>query len=182
MDIKDIGNSGLKLVSNKIFGDERGFFTERFRESFFKDAGLPTHFIQENFSRSQVGVLRGLHYQYDKPQGKLITCLSGHILDIAVDIRKDSPTFGKSWSIELTGDKPQWFWIPAGFAHGFCTLGNQTVDILYKVTEYYNPKGENGILWSDPELNIHWPLQNPILSPKDLTLQKFSDYKKSPQF
>lgn len=173
--------SGPLLISPKIFGDERGFFTERFRAHEFKQIQLP-EFIQENFSRSQKNVLRGLHLQYNKPQGKLVTATRGKIFDVAVDVRKDSGTYGKHVAVTLDGDRPQWFYVPVGFAHGFYVLSDEGADVLYKTTCYYNPKGEAAILWNDPELNIAWPSQNPVLSEKDRVSPIFADYKKQPLF
>ncbi len=173
---------GPLLISSRIFHDERGFFTERFKLDEFKKLGISSAFIQDNFSRSKPQVLRGLHYQWNQPQGKLVTCLSGAILDIAVDIRKNSPTFGKYISVELSGDKPEWLWIPPGFAHGFCVLGNKDADILYKVDNNYNPVGEAGIMWNDSDLQIQWPLQNPQVSAKDNQLLSFKSYTLNPSF
>ena len=174
MQVHDLSIEGLKLIDLKSFPDERGFFVERFQYQRFSDAGLPTEFVQDNFSRSSAGVLRGLHYQYDQPQGKLVTCLSGKIQDIAVDIRKGSATYGKYESVVLEGSNPQWLWIPKGFAHGFAVLGDEDADILYKVDAYYNGAGEGSILWSDPDLAIDWQIENPSLSPKDLEAPSFN--------
>lgn len=182
MDIRRFEIEGPVLVQLKSFGDERGFFCERFRESLFQEAGLPIRYVQENFSRSQVGILRGLHYQWDQPQGKLVTCMRGCIFDVAVDIRKNSPTRGKHVSVELDGAKPAWFWIPAGFAHGFKVLGQQDADVYYKVDNYWNPKGEAGLRWSDADFGIQWPGESPLLSPKDETAPLWQDYLKDPKF
>lgn len=171
----------LKLITMKSFGDSRGFFTERFKESLFKEQGLPTHFVQDNFSRSAKGVLRGLHYQWERPQGKLVTCMSGKIFDVAVDIRKSSPTFGQHVAIELSGELPQWLWIPAGFAHGFCVVSD-SADLFYKCTAEYNPSCESGILWRDSALNIQWPIQDPLLSGRDEKMQSWNEYIQNPQF
>lgn len=171
----------LKLITMKSFGDSRGFFTERFKESLFKEQGLPTHFVQDNFSRSAKGVLRGLHYQWERPQGKLVTCMSGKIFDVAVDIRKSSPTFGQHVAIELSGELPQWLWIPAGFAHGFCVV-TDSADLFYKCTAEYNPSCESGILWRDSALNIQWPIQDPLLSGRDEKMQSWNEYIQNPQF
>jgi dTDP-4-dehydrorhamnose 3,5-epimerase len=181
MDIKTFPLNGLKLITLKAFADDRGFFTERFKSNSFANEGLH-EFVQDNFSRSKPGVLRGLHYQWDKPQGKLVTCLRGRILDIAVDIRVNSSTFGQHVAIELSGDNPSWFWIPPGFAHGFCVLGNEEADVMYKVNNYWNGAGESGIAWNDPELGIKWPIAQPLLSPKDAALQSWSAYKSDPKF
>jgi dTDP-4-dehydrorhamnose 3,5-epimerase len=173
---------GLKLITLKSFPDDRGFFCERFKLSQFEEMGLPIKFVQDNFSRSHPNTLRGLHYQWEKPQGKLVTCLSGKILDIVVDIRFGSKTFGSVTRVELSGDLPQWFWVPAGFAHGFYVLGNQQADVLYKCDAEYNPKFESGIRWSDETLNISWPTMKPQVSNRDQVMPSFEDYKKSPVF
>lgn len=167
MEIIEFPIKGLKLIKLKAFHDERGFFTERFNLTKFKELGLPTEFVQDNFSRSKYGVLRGLHYQMDPAQGKLVTCLSGEIFDVAVDIRKDSPTYGQHVSVTMKGDEPSWFWIPTGFAHGFCVTSKEGADVLYKVDAVYNPKSEKSFLWSSNSIKIQWPVENPLLSLKD---------------
>lgn len=182
MKITEFAIQGPKLIELKSFKDDRGFFVERFKKSIFDELNLPCDFIQDNFSRSTPKVLRGVHYQYSPPQGKLVTALSGRIYDVAVDIRKNSPTFGQHVAIELDGATPSWFWVPAGFAHGFCVMGDQCADVLYKVDNYYNAQGESGIIWNDLDLRIPWPLKNPLLSPKDAAMQTFADYKKTPIF
>ena len=180
--VKNFNIAGPLLVTCKTLGDERGFFCERYRQDFFNEIGLSSPFVQENFSRSQTNVLRGLHYQFDRPQGKLVTCMRGLILDVAVDIRQSSPTFGQSLAVELDGHRPQWFWIPPGFAHGFLVKSKDGADLLYKVTEYYNPKGEAGIHWADSAFKIDWSCENPVLSEKDRIQPSFEDYKKNPYF
>jgi dTDP-4-dehydrorhamnose 3,5-epimerase len=182
MNIETFPIEGLKLITLKSFADERGFFVERFKHSAFRDLGLPTEFVQDNFSKSIPGTLRALHFQFDQPQGKLVTCLRGKIFDVAVDLRRNSKTFGQHVSTILTGDMPQCFWIPEGFAHGFYAFGDSEADVMYKCTSEYNPKGESGILWSDSALAIQWPIENDklILSPKDRVLPTFADYKKAP--
>lgn len=182
MKIEKFDIDGLMLIEPKIFKDSRGFFTERFREDQFKDNGICVDFIQDNFSRSTAGILRGLHYQYDKPQSKLITCMRGKILDVAVDIRKESKTFGKSVQVILNGDTPQWLWVPAGFAHGFCVISEDGADVLYKVDTPYNPASEGGIIWNDSELKINWNIMNPLVSERDQKLMNFDQYKKEPRF
>lgn len=173
---------GPILIEPKAFHDDRGFFTERFRVDTFREIGIPNSFIQDNFSISQPGVLRGLHYQYAPPQGKLVTCTSGRIFDVAVDIRSGSPTFGQWVSAELSGEKPSWLWVPAGFAHGFCVIGNQPAGVLYKVDCGWAVGGEGGIRWDDQDLKITWPETNVILSGKDLELPTFTQYTKAPRF
>lgn len=160
------------LVQPKAFGDNRGSFSEVYRASTFADAGLPTVFPQENISHSvPEGTLRGLHYQTPPhAQGKLVRCLRGAILDVAVDIRRGSPTFGQHVAAELTPENGHWLWVPAGFAHGFCTLVPDTT-VLYKVTDYYAPECDRGIAFDDPDLAIDWPFaaDRLVLSPKDQT-------------
>ena len=182
MKIIDTPLAGLKVIELNVFGDKRGFFVERFNEEKFKKAGLPTEFRQDNHSRSAPRVLRGLHYQYEPEQGKLVGGANGRLLDVAVDIRHNSPTFGQHFSIELSDTNGKLLWIPAGFAHGFCVLGDQPVDLLYKVTNAYNPNGEGGILWNDSDLAIDWEVKNPIVSERDQKMQSFADYKQNPIF
>ena len=156
------------LLQPQVFEDERGFFFESFNQAKFDSAiGRQVDFVQDNHSRSVKNVLRGLHYQIQQPQGKLVRVLSGVVLDVAVDIRKSSPTFGRSVCVELNGTDHQQLWIPPGFAHGFLVL-SETADVLYKVTDYYEAKSERCIAWNDPELDIHWSLNKlPLLSSKD---------------
>ena len=156
------------LLEPKVFGDSRGFFFESFNQRVFEAAvGCPTHFVQDNHSRSGRGVLRGLHYQIAQPQGKLVRVVSGAVFDVAADIRPGSPTFGRWVGVELTADNQQQLWIPPGLAHGFLVLSDNA-EFLYKTTDYYSPAHERCILWSDPVLDIRWPLaEPPILSSKD---------------
>jgi dTDP-4-dehydrorhamnose 3,5-epimerase len=168
--------SGLKLVRLDVFVDERGFFLERFNERRFEETGLPAAFCQDNHSHSLPGVLRGLHYQMTPPQGKLVGVISGRILDVAVDIRPESDTFGQHASTVLSAGDGRLLWIPAGFAHGFFVLGAEPADVIYKVDHPYNPRSESGILWSDPDLEIEWPTARPIVSQRDLNLPSFAEY------
>ena len=155
------------LITPKAFGDERGFFMESHKESQFKANGIAFDFKQDNHSKSSKNVLRGLHYQLEPyAQGKLVKVVTGRIFDVAVDIRKGSPTFGKWVSAELSEENKQMLWIPPGFAHGFLSLEDNT-NVLYKSTNEYNKESEGGILWNDPEIDIKWPVSNPILSEKD---------------
>ena len=160
---------GVLVLEPRVFGDERGFFYESFNAGVFARhaaEGLPGGFVQENHSRSAQRVLRGLHYQLRHPQGTLVTCVHGSIYDVIVDIRVGSPTFGRWVSVTLSADAPRYVWIPAGFAHGFCTL-SAVADVLYKCTAMYVPGDDHGVLWSDPGLGIPWPVADPVLSPKD---------------
>jgi dTDP-4-dehydrorhamnose 3,5-epimerase len=165
----------VKLIQPQRFGDSRGWFAEVFNQSTFSAAGLPTQFVQDNQSFSVKGVLRGLHYQLGQPQGKLVRVLSGHIWDVAVDLRRNSPDFGKWAGFHLktqsADDDLQLLWIPEGFAHGFLVLSD-TAEVLYKTTNLYYPAGERSILWNDPTLKIAWPLEaldgmSPSVSSKD---------------
>jgi dTDP-4-dehydrorhamnose 3,5-epimerase len=163
---------GVRLVKPHIFGDDRGFFLEFYKHSDFVGAGIPEHLVQDNYSRSSRGVLRGLHYQKSpKAQGKLVTCLKGRIFDVAVDIRKGSPHFGKWTGVELTEENKQLLYVPAGFAHGFQVL-SETADVMYKCTDEYSPAEDRGIIWDDPDINIQWPLKAPVLSGKDRLLPR----------
>ncbi len=166
------------LVSVPRFGDARGFFSETYKSAAFRDLGITETFVQDNHSLSQqAGVVRGLHFQ--KPphaQGKLIRVVRGKILDVAVDIRKGSPTFGQHVTAELSAENWQQLWVPAGFAHGFCTLTEDT-EVVYKVTSYYAPESDAGIVWDDPELAIRWPVAQAaaVLSEKDLRLPRLAE-------
>lgn len=168
---------GLCLIELDFFKDDRGFFTERFNEAKFAENGLPLKILQSNHSRSIPGVLRGLHYQMEPSQGKLVGVVHGRVLDVAVDLRRTSPTFGKSFSVELSAENRMMLWIPGGFAHGFCVLGDEPADVLYNVDALYNPKTEGGIYWEDSELAIDWPFKNPILSAKDRKLPSFAEFR-----
>jgi dTDP-4-dehydrorhamnose 3,5-epimerase len=171
---------GLILIELTVRRDERGFFAERFHAVQFEQYGLPTQFVQDNHSRSVPGVLRGLHYQHNPSQGKLIGVTRGRVWDVVVDIREDSPTFGKYSGIELS-DKNGWLlWVPPGFAHGFCVLGEEPADVMYKVDSLYHAEGEGGLYWKDPDLAIPWPVKDPIVSPKDQWLSSFATYKAAP--
>jgi len=182
MEVENTKLEGVKIIRIKLFGDSRGFFSERFNEEKFAAAGLPNRYVQDNHSRSAPGVLRGLHYQNNPVQGKLVGVTRGRVWDVAVDIRKGSPTYGQYVGVELTGENGTLLWIPGGFAHGFCVLGDEPVDMIYKVTGMYNPKGEGGILWNDPEFGIDWPLKNPTISQRDEALMSFAEYSKNPVF
>jgi len=179
--VTEFSIKGPLLIEPKMIGDSRGFFVERFRNDVYLELGLP-EFIQDNYSRSSGQVLRGLHFQYDRPQGKLVSAVRGAIFDVAVDIRKSSPTFGQHVAVELHGDKPAWFWVPAGFAHGFRVLSGEGADILYKVNANYNPQGEGGIDFEDPILGIEWPGSNPSLSERDRKMPSWNDYVRDPKF
>ncbi|NDF13095.1 MAG: dTDP-4-dehydrorhamnose 3,5-epimerase [Proteobacteria bacterium] len=180
MKVIDTKLDGVKIVQLTKHGDKRGFFVERFNEAKFKEAGLPIRFAQDNHSRSSPGVLRGLHFQHTPPQGKLVGAVRGRIWDVAVDVRPNSKTFGEYVGVELSDENATLLWVPGGFAHGFCVLGDEMADVMYKVTETYNAPGEMGILYDDPDLNIPWPIKNPVVSDRDTKLQSFAQYKKNP--
>ncbi|HAC62508.1 MAG TPA: dTDP-4-dehydrorhamnose 3,5-epimerase [Cyanothece sp. UBA12306] len=158
----------VMIIEPKIFGDERGFFYESFNaKKFAEETGLKTDFVQDNHSKSSKNVLRGLHYQIQQTQGKLVRVVSGKVLDIAVDIRKSSPSFGQWVGCILSEENKRQFWVPQGFAHGFVVLSD-TAEFLYKTTDYYAPQHERSILWNDPDIGIDWQLEGePILSKKD---------------
>ncbi len=157
---------GVLVVTPRVFRDARGFLLEAFNTRAFAAAGLPTEFVQDNHSRSAAGVVRGLHYQLQHPQGKLVRVTRGRIFDVAADVRVGSPTFGRWVGIELSDREHRMVWIPPGFAHGFCALADDT-DVVYKCTEFYVPEDDRGVLWSDPDLAISWPASAAQVSAKD---------------
>jgi len=158
------------LIEPKVFKDARGFFFESYQKEQFSEAGIPFDFVQDNHSKSQQGTLRGLHYQIQQPQGKLVRVISGEIFDVAVDIRRDSPAFGKWAGDYLSADNRKMLWVPPGFAHGFYVTSPEA-EVLYKATDYYAPQWERTIAWDDVDINIEWPTNGtmPILSTKDKT-------------
>ena len=165
------------LIEVPRFGDHRGFFMEIYHAEKFSDAGISVHFVQDNHaSSSQKNIIRGLHYQLEYPQGKLIRCIQGEILDVAVDIRKSSSTFGKWVGEILSSENAKQMYIPPGFAHGYM-VRSEHAEIEYKCTEIYHPEDEYGIFWNDPEINIDWGIQNPILSDKDMKQPLLKDIK-----
>jgi dTDP-4-dehydrorhamnose 3,5-epimerase len=160
----------VRLIEPRVFEDERGFFAETWNARTFAEAGIAADFVQDNHSRSKRGVLRGLHYQIAQPQGKLVRVVAGRAFDVAVDLRRSSPNFGRWTGVELNADDKQMLWVPPGFAHGFLALEDGT-DLLYKCTEHYAPAHERTLLWSDPAIGIEWPLEGigaPLLSGKDV--------------
>lgn len=167
---------GLIIIEPKVFGDGRGYFFESFQKEKFRELGLDHEFVQDNESRSSKNVLRGLHLQAPPyAQGKLVRVVSGSVLDVAVDVRKNSPTYGKWEAIEISGENKKMIWIPEGFAHGFLVLEDDTI-FQYKCTEYYDKSSERGIRWDDPELAIDWGIKDPILSEKDIRAPLFKDF------
>ena len=159
---------GVYVIEPTVFGDNRGYFMETYQANEFKAAGIDYNFVQDNQSKSKKGVLRGLHFQYTKPQGKLVRVIKGEVFDVAVDLRKDSKTYGKWEGVILSEENKKQFFIPEGFAHGFLVLSDEA-EFTYKCTEFYDGDDEGGILWNDPEIGIDWPIDNLeiILSPKD---------------
>lgn len=157
---------GVVIIELRAFHDARGYFFEILQEERYQQHGIPGHFVQDNFSRSSKNVVRGLHYQLEQPQGKLVFVTRGHVLDVIVDVRIGSPTFGQAITVELSDQNLRQVYIPPGFAHGFCVL-SEWADFIYKCTDYYCPAGERGIAWNDPALHIPWPVQEPVLSAKD---------------
>ena len=165
------------IIEPKVFGDERGFFLETFQsERYSKLANINLPFVQDNYSRSSKGVLRGLHFQKTKPQGKLVRVIRGKVFDVAVDMRQESSTFGKWEAVVLSGENKTQFWVPPGFAHGFVVMSD-VADFEYKCTEYYDSSDEGSILWNDPDLKIPWPIKFPKLSDKDANAPKMIDLK-----
>lgn len=168
MNIVETALPGVLILIPRVFRDDRGYFFETYNHRVMTDAGLPAVWPQDNFSLSKKNVLRGLHYQITQPQGKLVRVTHGAVLDVAVDLRRNSPSFGRHVAVELSGENNQMLWIPAGFGHGFVVL-SEIAGFAYKVTDYYSPSGERTILWNDPDLAIPWPVAvaDAIVSTKD---------------
>lgn len=183
MNVETTSFAGLRLIRPRTFGDARGFFRETFRAAQYAAAGIPGPFVQDNHSRSSAGVLRGLHYQLDFPQGKLVSVVRGEIFDVSVDLRRRSPTFGKWFGATLTEMGGEQVYVPPGFAHGFFTLST-LADVVYKCTEVYHPEDEHTLLWNDPALAINWPSGERRLSEKDtrgLTLAQAAVFESDPR-
>ena len=169
---------GCVIIEPKVFGDERGFFLETFQaDRYISEAGITLPFVQDNHSRSSKSVLRGLHFQKTKPQGKLVRVVRGQVYDVAVDIRKGSPTYGQWEGLILSEENKTQLWVPPGFAHGFVVLSD-TADFEYKCTDYYDPSDEGSILWNDPDLDISWPVESPVLSNKDANASRLVGLKR----
>lgn len=173
MNLRQTSLPGVLVLEPEVFRDERGFLVETFSTRRLSGSGIPEHFAQDNHSRSARGVVRGLHYQLDHPQGKLVHAARGRIFDVAVDIRRGSPTFAKWFGIELSDDNLLSLWVPGGFAHGFCVLSD-VADVIYKCTVPYEPADDRGIAWNDPLIGIEWPVKNAVLSPKDASFPTLS--------
>lgn len=165
---------GVLIFEPDVFSDKRGFFLETWHRMHYENTGVKGPFVQDNVSLSEKGILRGLHYQYPQSQGKLVQVISGSVVDVAVDIRAGSPTFGYWISVVLSGENHKQVYIPPGFAHGYC-VKSETAIFLYKCTDFYNPETEHGIIWNDPDLNIDWPVNEPVLSTKDSKYPKLNN-------
>lgn len=165
--VNELSIPGVRLIQPACFKDQRGFFLETWRRDVYREAGIDRDFVQDNRSHSKKGVLRGLHYQLRHPQAKLVYAVTGTIFDVAVDIRKGSPTFGRWTGAELSSDNRRQIYVPEGFAHGFVVISD-FADVIYKCTDFYAPGDEFGLFWSDPAIGIDWPVVSPILSDKDL--------------
>jgi dTDP-4-dehydrorhamnose 3,5-epimerase len=166
MNVIETAIPGVLIIEPKLFGDARGFFTEMYQADRYAGSGIAARFVQDNLSRSAQGVLRGLHFQNPKPQGKLVTVLRGAVLDVAVDVRAGSPTFGRHVAVELNEDNRRQFWVPRGFAHGF-VVRSETADFFYKCDELYSPKDEVVLRWNDPQIAIAWDCEAPKVSARD---------------
>ncbi len=171
----------VKLLEPRVFEDDRGYFFESYRENLLQEAGISGAFVQDNVSKSFQGTVRGLHYQIKNPQAKLVSCLKGTILDVAVDIRRNSSTFGNYVAFKLSEENHRMLYVPIGFAHGFSVLSEEAI-VSYKCTDYYNPDGERGIRWDDPLIRINWDVSRPILSEKDRKLPLFSSLREEDTF
>ncbi|WP_447974598.1 dTDP-4-dehydrorhamnose 3,5-epimerase [Nitrospira sp. Kam-Ns4a] len=165
---------GVILVEPDVHEDPRGFFMETYHAKKYAEGGIPGPFVQDNYSLSVRGTLRGLHYQLVNPQGKLVCVFEGAVFDVAVDIRQGSPTFGRWIGVELSATNKRQLYVPVGFAHGFCVLSD-TAGMVYKCTDFYNPQGERGIIWNDPDIGIAWPITAPLLSAKDAGYKRLAD-------
>ena len=169
---------GVLIIEPKAFGDHRGFFLETFQVERYREAGITLPFVQDNHSRSQRGVLRGLHFQKTRPQGKLVSVSRGAVYDVAVDIDPTSATYGKFVGVELSDDNHRQMWVPPGYAHGFCVL-SEVADFQYKCTDFYFPADEGGLAWNDPDVGIPWPIEAPQLSAKDANNPRLRDLKRA---
>lgn len=176
MQIIDNRLNGVLVLESRIFSDDRGYFFESFKSNVAHQLGIPDNFVQDNQSLTKAGVIRGLHFQNPPhAQAKLVRVMHGKVLDVVVDIRKDSPTYGQHFKIELSGQNNLALYVPVGFAHGFTCLADNTI-FTYKCSAYYNPQAEGGLMYNDPALGIDWEIENPILSPKDLLYSPFNNF------
>ncbi len=181
MIVKNTLLDGVKIITPTVFEDERGYFFESYKAPIFKNNDLPINFVQDNEVKSTKGVLRGLHYQFNRPQGKLVRVVSGSILDVAVDIRKGSPTFGQSEIVHLTAENNKMLYIPEGFAHGYLVTSSESI-VVYKCTDIYDPNDQYGIIWNDETIGVDWMYDSPILSEKDLMLPALNDQQFLPEY
>lgn len=172
---------GVLVIEPRVFRDDRGYFFETFRDDRYAELGVPTRFVQDNFSHSLRGTLRGLHFQEPNGQGKLVQVLRGSVFDVAVDIRRGSPTFGRWFGMELSDRDAKQLWIPAGFAHGFCVTSD-SADFFYKCTALYSPDDERSIAWNDPAIGITWPVSEPLLSKKDAAAPLLAAAPRLPEY
>jgi dTDP-4-dehydrorhamnose 3,5-epimerase len=175
MEITELPLAGLKLIRPRVFRDPRGFFIETYSEPRYREGGIDVRFVQDNHSRSARGTLRGLHYQSAPGQAKLIRVIQGRIFDVAVDIRPDSPTFGKWFGEYLDAEEHLQLFIPVGFAHGFCVV-SEAAEVTYKVSSVYDAKTEVGMRWNDPDIGVEWPIQEPLLSARDENAESFREF------
>lgn len=174
MNVLETNLPGVVVIEPKVFGDQRGFFLETFQEARYREAGITERFVQFNHSRSRRGVLRGLHYQLEQTQGKLVMVMRGEVFDVAVDVRRGSPTFGQWYGCVLSDENHRQLYVPPGYAHGFAVLSEEA-DFFYQCTDYYHPPSEQGIAWDDPDLAIAWPLEDVLLSAKDQANPRLKD-------
>ena len=181
MEIEETNISDVILLKPEVYRDERGFFLETYREELLKEKNIGVHFVQDNLSKSQKDTVRGLHYQIERQQDKLLMVMQGAILDVAVDLREGSPTFGEHVAMELSADNKHQMFIPKGFAHGFSVLSEDAL-VYYKCSDYYYPEGERGLLWNDPALDIDWKVADPIISEKDQHQPKLQEIKSEDLF
>jgi dTDP-4-dehydrorhamnose 3,5-epimerase len=178
MQVRETAIPGVLQIQLQVFEDERGMFAETWRSDRYRNMGIQQEFVQDNVSRSEHGVLRGLHYQVESPQGHLVTVSRGKIFDVGVDLRSNSPTFGQWIGMELSDSRPSQVYLPPGVAHGFCVISDNA-EILYKCTEFYRPDDEAGLLWCDPDLAIRWPIVDPIVTERDGRFPRLKDIPQS---
>lgn len=178
MEVVETPIAGVLLIKPRVWGDARGYFVETWQKERYENAGIRLPFVQDNHSKSSYGILRGLHFQKSFPQGKLVSVSLGSVFDVAVDIRRDSPTFGQWYGVELSQENQWQLWISPGLAHGF-VVTSEIAHFHYKCTELYHPEDEGSILWNDPELGIAWPIADPGLSPKDMAAPSFAELKRT---
>lgn len=174
LEVEDTPLAGVRIIKPRVFRDSRGYFAEVYQEDAYRRVGIDKPFVQDNQSVSGRHVLRGLHYQLPNPQGKLVTCLSGEVFDVAVDLRRGSDTFRRWFGVVLSSTNQWQLYIPEGFAHGFCVLGDGA-HVLYKCTDYYSPAAEHTLIWNDPEIGIEWPMRKPVVSDKDARGKRIAD-------